>query len=136
MNYLSQPVRALEIKGRAVALPVLFSLKFFPVNPPAKLQISRSAPSLLTPSKIFTDIFRTANNLSVCKKTNHIRAGCASMSMAIHFHSCDSSRIFEQDFCVFLRYDHPAPVRWRSGGCVLVCSSPRTSLIHQPNCLS
>ncbi|EOX7343096.1 hypothetical protein [Citrobacter sp. CFSAN044567] len=82
-------------KGREAALPVPFSRKFSPVNPPAKSQISRSAPSLLTPSKILTDIFRTANNLSVCKEINHVRAGCASMALAIFVNGCDHSSIFE-----------------------------------------
>lgn len=110
----------------------MFSRKIFPPIPLRKSQNSHSAPQLLTHSKKLTRIFRHAKTLTHCKTTNHLRAGCAPMPMASAFHSCDRSRIFEQDFCVFLRYDHPAPVRWRSGGCVLVCSSPRTPVINSP----
>lgn len=50
---------------------VVLLRKFSPVNPPVKSQISRSALPLLTPSKILTNIFRTENNLSVCKTKIH-----------------------------------------------------------------
>jgi len=94
----------------AAFLPA-FSRQFSPVNPPAKSQNSHSAPPLLTHSKKLTSIFRHAKSLTLCKTTTHLRAGCASGALASGFLSCDRSRIFEQDFCVFLRYDHPAPVR-------------------------
>ncbi|WP_290366988.1 hypothetical protein [Citrobacter sp. S39] len=76
---------------------VVLLRKFSPVSPPAKSQISRSAPLLLTPSKILTNIFRTANNLSDCKTTIHVRAGCASMALAIFLNDCDRYSKFEQD---------------------------------------
>ncbi|NDO80940.1 hypothetical protein CJP72_09215 [Citrobacter sp. NCU1] len=57
--------------------------KFWPVIPLLKSQISRSAPPLQPLSKNLNNIFRTANNLSYCKTTNHVRAGCASGALAI-----------------------------------------------------
>jgi hypothetical protein len=69
-----------------------------PPIPPAKPQISRSATVLLSLSKLLTNIFRTANNLTYCKTTNHVRAGHALDSLVMPFISCDRSSIFEQDF--------------------------------------
>lgn len=52
----------------------------------------------MTLSKILTDIFRTANNLTHCKTTNQLRAGDASIALASAILSCDRYSIFEQDF--------------------------------------
>lgn len=82
----------------ALNATIAFSRKFFRPIPLLKLQNSRSAPPLLTLSKILTDIFRTANNLSICKTTIHSNAGFASSALANAFISCDRSRLFEQDF--------------------------------------
>lgn len=82
----------------ALNATIAFSRKFFRPIPLLKSQNSRSAPPLLTLSKILTDIFRTANNLSICKTTIHSNAGFASSALANAFISCDRSRLFEQDF--------------------------------------
>ncbi|HHQ6086814.1 TPA: hypothetical protein ACSR08_004391 [Enterobacter asburiae] len=77
---------------------VVLLRKFSRPNPPAKPQISHSAPPLLTQSKILTNLFRTANNLSICKTKIHSNASFASSALANAFISCDRSRLFEQDF--------------------------------------
>lgn len=51
----------------------------------------------MTLSKILTDIFRTANNLTHCKTTNQLLAGDASSTLASAILSCDRYSIFEQD---------------------------------------
>lgn len=51
----------------------------------------------MTLSKILTDIFRTANNLTHCKTTNQLCAGDASGTLASAILSCDRYSIFEQD---------------------------------------
>ncbi|MGA5940417.1 hypothetical protein ACPB0Q_24935, partial [Escherichia coli] len=48
-------------------------------------------------SKILTDIFRTANNLTHCKTTNQLCAGDAAGTLASAILSCDRYSIFEQD---------------------------------------
>lgn len=116
------PVILMAGKSQTEAAPAAFypafSRQFLPPIPPVKSQNSRSAPLLLIPSKILTDIFRTANSLSDCNTTIHLRAGCASMSMANHFLSCDRSSLFEQDFPRSgqrLRADHTSLTRCASG---------------------
>lgn len=52
----------------------------------------------MTLSKILTDIFRTANNLTHCKTTNQLLAGDASSTLASAILSCDCYSIFEQDY--------------------------------------
>ncbi|HDY2178952.1 TPA: hypothetical protein RPC40_004392 [Escherichia coli] len=52
----------------------------------------------MTLSKILTDIFRTANNLTHCKTTNQLCAGDASGTLASAILSCDRYSIFEQDY--------------------------------------
>ncbi|MDH6760001.1 hypothetical protein QE835_19410 [Escherichia coli] len=52
----------------------------------------------MTLSKILTDIFRTANNLTHCKTTNQLLAGDASSTLASAILSCDRYSIFEQDY--------------------------------------
>lgn len=52
----------------------------------------------MTLSKILTDIFRTANNLTHCKTTNQLCAGNASGTLASALLSCDRYSIFEQDY--------------------------------------
>ncbi|ELV4934322.1 hypothetical protein SHA37_004244 [Salmonella enterica] len=76
---------------------VVLLRQFSPVNPPAKSQISRSAQMSLTPSKIFTDIFRTTNNLSICKTTIHRNANNAFDVLAMSILSRDRYSNFEQD---------------------------------------
>ncbi|HIB9616905.1 TPA: hypothetical protein ACWZHD_004279 [Escherichia coli] len=70
----------------------------YPTISPAFSLISRSAPPLMTLSKILTDIFRTANNLTHCKTTNQLLAGDASSTLASAILSCDRYSIFEQDY--------------------------------------
>ena len=65
---------------------------------PTFSRISRSAPPLMTLSKILTDIFHTANNLTYCKTTNQLCAGDASIALASAILSCDRYSIFEQDY--------------------------------------
>lgn len=74
-----------------------FSRKFSPVNPPAKSQISRSAPPFLTPSKILTDIFRTEHTLTHCKTRNHKNTGNALQPLTSAFLSCDHISLFERN---------------------------------------
>ncbi len=52
----------------------------------------------MTLSKILTDTFRTANNLTHCKTTNQLCAGNASGTLASAILSCDRYSIFEQDY--------------------------------------
>ncbi|HHW1526730.1 TPA: hypothetical protein ACUS18_004878 [Escherichia coli] len=73
-------------------------MKNTPRISPAFSRISRSAPPLMTLSKILTDIFRTANNLTHCKTTNQLLAGDASSTLASAILSCDRYSIFEQDY--------------------------------------
>ncbi len=70
----------------------------YPTYIPCFSRISRSAPPLMTLSKILTDIFRTANNLTHCKTTNQLLAGDASSTLASAILSCDRYSIFEQDY--------------------------------------
>ncbi|WP_188318308.1 hypothetical protein [Escherichia coli] len=71
---------------------------------PTFSRISRSAPPLMTLSKILTDIFRTENNLTHCKTTNQLLAGDASIALASAIISCDRYSIFEQDFTRIVDY--------------------------------
>ncbi|EMU71609.1 hypothetical protein ECMP02155211_4847 [Escherichia coli MP021552.11] len=73
-------------------------MKNTPRISPTFSRISRSAPPLMTLSKILTDIFRTANNLTHCKTTNQLCAGDASIALASAILSCDRYSIFEQDY--------------------------------------
>lgn len=75
-----------------------FFRQFSPVNPPAKSQISRSAPLLLTLSKILTNIFLIANNLTHCKTTKRRNAGIELKPLASFRNDCDRYSNFEQDF--------------------------------------
>ncbi len=52
----------------------------------------------MTLSKILTDIFRTANNLTHCKTKNQLCTGDASIALASAILSCDRYSIFEQDY--------------------------------------
>nr|WP_173255925.1 hypothetical protein [Salmonella sp. 40] len=76
---------------------VVLLRKFPPVNPPAKSQISRSAPPLQNLSKILTNIFRTAKNLILCKTTISRNASNRSMALAMSILSCDRYSNFEQN---------------------------------------
>ncbi|HCR1980499.1 TPA: hypothetical protein ONC43_004788, partial [Enterobacter hormaechei subsp. steigerwaltii] len=91
----------LSIAVKQLAAPaacfLAFARKFFLLIPLLKSQISRSAPPLMATSKIFTNIFRTANNLTHCKKTNHVHAGDELQPMANIPWSCDRATYFEQD---------------------------------------
>ncbi|EIU9113080.1 TPA: hypothetical protein ACH3IE_005443 [Salmonella enterica subsp. enterica serovar Paratyphi B] len=71
--------------------------QFWPVIPPARSQISRSAPPLLTLSKILTNIFRIANNLTHCKTTKRRNAGIELKQLASFRNDCDRYSNFEQD---------------------------------------
>ncbi|EDW8942664.1 hypothetical protein A4O59_004291 [Salmonella enterica subsp. enterica] len=76
-------------------MPPIF--EFWPPVLQLKSQISRSAPPLLHPSKILTDIFHTVHTLTHCKTKNHVSAGCASSALANSILSCDRYSNFEQD---------------------------------------